>query len=317
MSTTPSVFDLIDQCKFPNENPFELRENLFPILNSIATPSMTKLFEKACYNSWLIFGFDGESQVSVFYDSILKKLQNGSLDNYYGHLTVEANQLIQNNFISIIQDELKHREVFKAIIEKTHADKKDYNPEYINPKCKDYIDDQWTLWDHYSLLDHLCNIVTGESYLLAAFVLFYKYTNNPIKKQIFKEFIQEESRHIAHFMHFMKNARIMQHEQARYHQLFLDYASQKLNFEQSKFEQFLNSLVKNSTKKQEIIEIAYDTEFHHTFKKIFLKKAWQFYSIVISGVEQEEFEFMLREHKPNTECASPISSLSLRIADSL
>lgn len=314
MHTTASVFDLIDQCEFPNENPFELRENLFPILDTIATPSMTKLFEKACYNSWLIFGFDGESQVSVFYDSILKKLQDGSLNSYYGHLTVEANCLIQDNFKSIIQDELRHREVFKAIIEKTHADKKDYNPEYINPECKDYIDDQWALWDHYSLLDHLCNIVTGESYLLAAFVLFYKYTKNPVKQQIFKEFIQEESRHIAHFMHFMKNARIAQHEQARYHQLFLDYASQKLNFEQSKFEQFLNSLIKDPTKKQALIKVAYDTEFHHTFKKIFLKKAWQFYSIVIPGVEQDQFELFVQKNRLNTECASPISPQSLPIA---
>lgn len=313
MSTTPSVFDLIDQCEFPNENPFELRENLFPILDTIATPSMTKLFEKACYNSWLIFGFDGESQVSVFYDSILKKLQDGSLNSYYGHLTMEANCLIQDNFKSIIDDELKHREIFKLIIEKMHADTKDYHPEYINPECQDYVDDQWLLWNHYSLLDHLCNIVTGESYLLAAFVLFYKYTKNPVKQQIFKEFIQEESRHIAHFMNFMKNASISNQDRPRYHQLFLDYASQKVKFEQPKFEQFLTSLVKDSNRQQEIINIAYDTEFHRTFSKIFLKKAWQFYSIVIPGVEQDQFESFVQKNRLNTECASPISSQSLPI----
>lgn len=311
MHTTASVFDLIDQCEFPNENPFELRENLFPILDTIATPLMTKLFEKACYNSWLIFGFDGESQVSVFYDSILIKLQEGYLNNYYGHLSESTSQRIQNNFSSIILDEIRHREIFKAIIEKMDADKKDYRPDYFNPECKEYVDSQWSLWNNYSLLDHLCPIVTGESYLLAAFVLFYKYTTNPTKQQIFKEFIQEESRHIAHFMHFMKNANISESERPRFHMVFVNQVAQKLNFEQLKFEQFLNSLIKDTDKKQEIITVAYDTEFHRTFRKIFLKKAWQFYSIVIPGVDQDQFELLVQEYKLNTECASPILSQSL------
>lgn len=314
MSTISSVFDLIGQCEFPNENPFELQENLFPILDTIATPSMTKLFEKACYNSWLIFGFDGESQVSIFYDSILQKLQDGSLDNYYGHLSDSERQLIQDNFASIIDDELRHREIFKAIIEKMDADKKDYRPEYYNPECKEYVDSQWALWDNYSLLDHLCPIVTGESYLLAAFVLFYKYTNNPVKQQIFKEFIQEESRHIAHFMNFMKKANISESERPRYHRVFVNLVSEKIKFEQVKFEKFLNILINDPVKKQEIVDIAYKTEFHQTFSKIFLKKAWQFYSIVIPGVDQDLFEQWVHEHKLNTGCTSTILSQSLPIA---
>jgi rubrerythrin len=314
MSTTPSVFDLIDQCDFPVENPFELRENLFPILNTVATPSMTKLFEKTCYNSWLIYGFDGESTVSIFYDTISKKLQQGYLDNYYRHLDKLAVQRIQDNFSSIVQDELKHKEVFKAIIEKMDADNKDYRPEYFNPDCKEYVDSLWAWWDHHSLLDHLCPIVTGESYLLAAFVLFYKYTENPAKQQIFKEFIQEESRHIAHFMHFMKNANIAESERPRYHTLFISCVAQKVNFEQEKFEQFLNSLVKDSVKKQAIIKVAYNTEFHRTFRKIFLKKAWQFYSIVIPGVDQDLFERFVQDYTINSECDSKISLPSPLIA---
>jgi hypothetical protein len=164
------------------------------------------------------------------------------------------------------------------------------------------------------LLDHLCPIVTGESYLLAAFVLFYKYTKNPTKQQIFKEFIQEESRHIAHFMHFMKNANIAESERPRYHMVFVDQVAQKLNFEQLKFEQFLNSLVKDPVKKQAIIKVAYDTEFHRTFRKIFLKKAWQFYSIVIPGVDQDSFEHFVQDYKLNIGCVSPISSPNPLIA---
>lgn len=295
MSTSQSVFDLIDQSQFPKENPFELRENIFPVLNSIATPTMTKIFEKACYNSWLIFGFNGESQVSIFYDSILQKLQNGYLDNYYQHLLPQDRQQIQDSFASIIQDEVRHREIFKSIIEKMDVDKKDYRPEYFNPDCREYADSEWKLWDSYTLMDFLCPIVTGESYLLAAFVLFYKYTTNTTKREIFKEFIQDESRHIAHFMNFMKKAQIAKNEQPRFHTLFLSEVAQKMNFEQEKFEDFLNTLVKDTTKKQEVAKIAYSTEFHRTFSKIFLKKSWQFYNIVFPDVDQDLFEQYLKQ----------------------
>ena len=116
MSTTSSILDLINQCEFSNENPFELNENLFPVLDSIAAPSLTKLFEKTCYNSWLIYGFDGESQVTIFYDSILKKLQDGTLDTYYSHLSEYDTQKIQNDFTTVINDEFEHRTIFGAMI---------------------------------------------------------------------------------------------------------------------------------------------------------------------------------------------------------
>ena len=290
MHTTKSALDLIGQCEFPSENPFELRENIFPVLNSIATPTMTKIFEKACYGSWLIFGFNGESQVSIFYDSILQKLQDGSLDNYYGHLMLEDRQQIENNFKSIIQDEIKHREIFKSIIEKMDSDKTDYRPEYYNPECKEYADSEWKLWDSYVLMDFLCPIVTGESYLLAAFVLFYKYTENLSKREIFKEFIQDESKHVAHFMNFMKKAKVPSNQRSRFHNLFLVETKRKMHFEKNKFEDFLNSIVKDLSKKQEITEVAYNTEFHRTFRKIFLKKSWQFYNIVFPNIDQDTFE---------------------------
>jgi rubrerythrin len=298
MPDTQSVFDLIDQCEFSVENPFELTQDLFPILNTITSPSITKLFEKKCYNSWLIFGFDGESQVSVFYDSILQKFQDGSIDNYFGHLTTKEKKQIADNFVEIINDELRHRDIFSAIILKTNSNSQDYKPDYYNPECKEYVDSQWKLWDDYTLLDHLCPIVTGESYLLAAFVLFYKYTTNPYKKQIFKEFIQEESRHIAHFMNFMKKAKVQDHERPRYHQAFISQVEQKIKFEHVKFLAFLDTIIKDPSKKHDIIKMAYNTEFHHTFTKIFLKKSWQFYNI-ICPIDQDTYESLLL-HKNNS-----------------
>lgn len=300
MSNTESVFKLIDQCDFPNENPFELSEDLFPVLNTITSQSLSKLFEKKCYNTWLIFGFDGESQVSVFYDSILQKFQSGDLDNYYGHLTELEKKQIVDNFTTIIQDEIRHRDIFANIIEKMQADKKDYRPEYYNPECKEYVDSQWQLWDNHTLLDHLCPIVTGECYLLSAFVLFYKYSKNESKKEIFKEFIQEESRHIAHFMNFLKKAKVCDSERNRYHTFLLNNVIEKMNFEHLKFKSFLHSLIKDPNKRTEIIQAAYDTEFHKTFQTIFLKKTWQFYNIVFPEVDQEQFELIISDAKLNT-----------------
>ena len=300
MTNTQSVFELIDQCDFPNENPFELEQNLFPILNTITSPTLTKLFEKKCYNTWLIFGFDGESQVSVFYDSILHKFQEGYLDNYYGHLTLEEKKQITDNFTTIIQDEIRHRDIFANIIEKTKADKKNYKPEYYNPSCKEYVESQWKLWDDYTLLDHLCPIVTGECYLLAAFVLFHRYTKNEKKKQIFKEFIQEESRHISHFMNFLKKAKVHENERARYHTFLINNVIQKMNFEYVKLENFLDTVIKDPVKKSEIIKVAYDTDFHETFRLMFFKKTWQFYNIVFPEVDQEQFESMVLCIKNNS-----------------
>lgn len=311
MSTTSSILDLINQCEFSNENPFELNENLFPVLDSIAAPSLTKLFEKTCYNSWLIYGFDGESQVTIFYDSILKKLQDGTLDTYYSHLSEYDTQKIQNDFTTVINDEFEHRTIFGAMIEKIdNADKKDYHPSYFNPECQEYVDSQWSLWDYYSLIESLGSIAVAESYLLSAFVLFYKYTSNPYKKQIFKKFIQDESRHIVHFMNCIKNAKIGDEDQHKYQAAVLYHAASKLNFEQSNFELLLDSLIKDPVKKQQILQVAYDTGLHKTFRKIFVKKVWQFYSIIVPGMDQESFEQLVQDYKLNTKSASSTSLLN-------
>ena len=311
MSTTNAVLTLIDQCNFSSENPFEIGENLFPVLNTIANPAMTTLFEKNCYNSWLIYGFDGESQVTIFYDSILQKLQDGSLDEYYGHLSSADQQQIQDRFATVIHDELEHRGIFEAIIEKIQdADKKEYHPEYFNPACQEYVDSQWKLWDYYTLMESLGSIAVAESYLLSAFVLFYKYSNNPTKQQIFKKFIQDESKHIAHFMNCIKKAKISDAEQQKYQAAVMYHTASKINFEQANFEILLDSLIKDSNKKRQILKLAYSTNLHKTFRKIFLKKAWQFYSLVVPGIEQDLFEQQVRQYKLNSECASSTSLLN-------
>jgi rubrerythrin len=311
MSTTNSVLTLIDQCHFSSENPFEISESLFPVLDTIANPAMTALFEKNCYNSWLIYGFDGESQVTIFYDSILQKLQDGSLDDYYGQLSLDDQKQIQDRFATVIHDESEHREIFKAIIEKIQdADKKEYHPDYFNPACQEYADSQWKLWDYYTLMESLGSIAVAESYLLSAFVLFYKYSKNPIKQQIFKKFIQDESKHIAHFMNCIKKAKVSDSERQKYQAAVMYHTASKLNFEQTNFELMLDSLIKDSNKKRLIMTMAYRTNLQKTFRKIFIKKAWQFYSLVVPGIEQDAFEQQVQEYKLNSECASSTSLLN-------
>lgn len=302
MQNHESIFELIDRCDFPNENPFELSEDLFPILNSVASPSITKLFEKTCYNSWVIFGFNGESKVSVFYDTILQKLDNGYLDNYYGHLDHSEVTNFKNKFVEIIHDELKHREIFSAIISKMGISNEEFDPTYYDPKCEEFVDFHNDLWNKYNLLDFLCNISTGESYLLSAFVLFYKYTKCQFKKQMFKEFIQEESRHIAHFMNFLKKATVTDQERERFHIIFLNWVVYRLQFEYDNLEIFLDKVIKDNRKKEIFLNLAYKTPLHNTFKKIYLKKVWQFYNIVFPDVDQESFEKLVTEYKKYRTC---------------
>jgi rubrerythrin len=293
MSNTESVFDLINQCEFANENPFELRENLFPILNDIGSPTIAKIFEKNCYNSWLVFGVEGESKASVFYNTILQKLENGFLNKYYGHLSNQELNIIKENFVEIIDDEIKHRDMFVEMIAKMEIQPDNYRPEYFSHKCQEFVDGENNYWLQGTLFDFLADIVTGESYLLAAFVLFYRYSNSPIKQKIFKEFIKEESKHIAHFMHFMEKAKIDSDEIPSFHRHFMLFAKRRVWFEGIKFEVFLDQLIKDENKRKELLSKSYSTEFHRTFNKIFLKKSWQFYNIVCPDIDQDTYESYL------------------------
>jgi len=58
MKTDIPVFDLIDQCDFKVDNPFDLPGRLFP--------SLSTDFETEMFKSWLGLVFSGESLVSVF-----------------------------------------------------------------------------------------------------------------------------------------------------------------------------------------------------------------------------------------------------------
>jgi rubrerythrin len=292
MPNIDRVLSLIDQCDFSAENPFELRESLFPVLKDIASPTIVKLFEKTCYNGWLIFGFEAENAVIIRYDNILSKFSNGSLDTYFGHLSQAERYQIQEKFKEVIDDEIKHSEMFKTIISKMKVTK-DYKPEFYSPDCIEFVESENNIWHTNSFIELLPNIVTGESYLYAAFVLFSKYCKNPIKQQIFKEFIRDESRHVAHFMNIMKKAKIDSIEQKKYDTKFFQYAKDRSQFEGAKFEIFLESLSISSETKDDIMQKAYTTEFHQTFRKLYAKKTWQFYNIVFPDVDQETYEKML------------------------
>jgi len=297
MSNTECVFGLIDQCEFPAEDPFELHENLFPGINSLSSATVSKLFEKSCYNSWLIFCFNGESTASIFYDSILERLNNGELDHYYKHLSPTDLQSFKENFEVIISDELRHRELFGAIIDKMEEKPGNYQPDYYNPTCQELVRSELSNWDRGTLFGFLADIVTGESYLITSFMSFYRYTKNPIKKQIFKEFIKEESKHLAHFTNFIKKAKINELDVLHFRTSFIMHALRRLKFEEQNFKLLLDKLVKDTEKKNNILINSYDTEFHHGFNKIFLKKIWHFYNIVFPTVTQEDLEQILEEYK--------------------
>lgn len=292
MPNIDRVLSLIDQCDFSADNPFELRENLFPVLGEIASPTIVKLFEKTCYNGWLVFGFEAENAVVLRYDNILSKFNDGSLDVYFGHLSESERNQIKSKFKEVIDDEVKHSEMFSAIIGKMKAIK-DYRPEFVSPTCLEFIQSENDLWHTNSFIELLPNIVTGESYLYAAFVLFSKYSKNPIKQQIFKEFIRDESRHVAHFMNIMKKAYIDDVEQKRYDRKFFQFAKDRSQFEDAKFKNFLDTLSISAEIKKNIVNKAYTTEFHQTFRKLYAKKTWQFYNIVFPDVDQETYEKML------------------------
>lgn len=299
MPTNQSILDLIDQCDFNEENPFELSENLFPILNQITSPTITKLFEKTCYNGWLIFGFNGENEVSVIYDTIRERLNNGYLEKYFNHLSDQEFNAIKESFSEIIEDEVKHSKMFAIIIDKLGL-KENYRPDFYTPNCEEFVKLQNDYWQNNSLFERLTNIVTGESYLLATFVLFYRYSSNPIKQEIFKEFIKDESKHVAHFMNFMKKAQITDEDRQLFRPKFLEYARSRSKFESLKFDNFLDKLMVDSNKKNLILKTAYKTEFHRTFRKIFLKKTWQFYNIVFPDVDQDMYEDLLYKKQPLT-----------------
>ena len=132
-------------------------------------------------------------------------------------------------------------------------------------------------------------ILTIETYLLATFSMFYKTTTNENKKLIFKSFLQDESRHVAHFIRLLKQARIpKEHIDQADRRIILNILDNS-NFELIALIKYLRDIVKNKDKQSAIINNVYKDIFHQTFKHIYLTKCWQFYNILHPNVSEQDF----------------------------
>jgi rubrerythrin len=298
MKTDIPVFDLIDQCEFKIADPFDLNARLFPALEQSLPDKLIGTFETKVYKTWLHLGFNGESLVSVFYNIIADRLQQDRYDGYFDHLSDLEVDTIVSDFRSVVEDEERHREIFYAIIKKLDVDIEGYQPDFYDPNNKDYQElvangitknVMGEAVDNPTLLDQLTAILTIETYLLATFSMFYKATTNENKKLIFKSFLQDESRHVAHFIRLLKQARIpKEHIDQADRRIILNILDNS-NFELIALIKYLRDIVKNKDKQSAIINNVYKDTFHQTFKHIYLTKCWQFYNILHPNVSEQDF----------------------------
>jgi hypothetical protein len=318
MSTTQSSLDLIDQCQFSDEDPFEINQNLFPNLKSLLPASIIKRIESECYATWLNWAFEGESIVSVVYQIIQIQISN-NLVNYFSHLDTKEKQQIDDYFSNIINEAREHRIIFKNMIEKLQqlhlpADIK-YRPEFFDPDLpafNSYWNDQYNKVGFLSVLGVLA---IGESYLLACFFLFYKQSSNKLKKQIFKQFLTEESQHIAHFLNLIKKGKYSDEDKERLHHIFLQVVQQKTNFEiktvnsiYTKLQKAFNIKISNkennfliSNDSEKFNQIAYSGKLHESFKELFLRRSYQFYHAVFPDVNENEFLYLVENYQTSND----------------
>jgi len=292
-SNTQSVFELIDQCDFKVQNPFDLYVDLYDSLTEVLPSSLVKLLTKKVYDDWLVYIFSCESEGSIFYGTIIDKIKNGYLSSYYGHLSNSEIEQFEHSFLQIINDELKHRSIFLEFMQKIGLDKKLYKPEYYDPTVQELIDSQTNIWNELTFLELFTNVITGECYFMTTFYMMYKNTTNPTKKLIMKELVKDESRHIVHFMKFLQKAKLSPIEKIIFQKIFLSWTKLRLNFEQKNFKDFLHLVLKDKSKLDTTFDLAYKSEFHKNFKQTFLKKSWQFFNVVFPEVDQTQFEHMV------------------------
>ena len=303
MSTTQSSLDLIDQCQFSDEDPFEINQNLFPNLKSLLPASIIKRIESECYATWLNWAFEGESSVSVVYQIIQNQISN-NLVNYFSHLDTKEKQQVEDYFSNIINEEREHRIIFKNMIEKLQLPADiNYRPEFFDPDSPVFNSYWNNQYNKVGFLSALGIAVIGESYLLACFLLFYKQSSNKLKKQIFKQFLTEESQHIAHFLNLIRRGKYSEDDKDRLHHSFLQTVQQKINFEIATVNTIYAKLQKGFTTKiadkgnhflilnnvEKFNQIAYSGELHESFKELFLRRSYQFYHAVFPDVTEDEF----------------------------
>jgi rubrerythrin len=297
MKTDIPVFDLIDQCEFGMDNPFELENGLFPNLRNHFPSKMVDLFEKRIYNSWLDFGFIGESTVCVFYDIITEKLLQDRYHGYFDHLNKDELNQISVDFADVIEDEVRHREIFLKIIEKTGMPTR-HDINRANHTNLDFKADikEVVQTDLYgdgtrpaSLLGHVVPMLIGETYLLATFNMFYNMSPNKSKKQIFKSLLQDESRHTNHFRNLLKQASINPHDAEAYRDDIHANIFELSNFGLLELVRFVTEIIKSRDKMNAIFTEVYKDKFHEDFRELFLRKIYQFYSVIYPNTTEAEF----------------------------
>lgn len=301
MKTDIPVFELIDQCEFDIDNPFELENGLFPNLRNHFPSKMVDLLEKRIYHSWIDAGFIGESTVCVFYDIITNRLLKDRYNGYFDHLTQDELNQISEEFADVIEDEIRHREIFLRIIKKTGissghdiTDVDHNNPNFKlrverNVQSDLYIEDSNTA----CLLGHVCPMLIGETYLLASFNMFYQMSTNPNKQQIFKSLLQDESRHVNHFKNLLKTASINKDDADRLKQEIINNIYDSSNFQALDLASFVQDTIKLQEKIDIVFQEVYNNPFHQHFRELFLRKVYQFYSVIYPETTEEEFNAIM------------------------
>jgi len=301
MSTTQSILDLIDQCQFSDEDPFEINQNLFPNLKEHLSIGLIKQLEAECYANWLNWAFEGESRVSVFYKYIQESIDNNTVP-YFSHMSVDTKQQIHDYFDEIVNEEREHRLIFKKIIEKTNlAKRKNYRPDFFDPDSAEFKQYEHSRYAHVEMLFPLALAVIGESYLLSCFLLFYKQSSNPVKKQLFKHFLTEESQHIAHFLNLIKSGIYSDQAKDRLHHSFLQSIQDRLNFEKAAVNVIFSRLQQGSDNKllhdQHLFNtVAYSGKLHESFNKLVLRRSYQFYHAVFPDVTEDTFLHLVENY---------------------
>jgi len=284
MKTDIPVFDLIDQCEFKVDNPFDLPSRLFP--------SLSTDFETEMFKSWLGLVFSGESLVSVFYNTIANKVLEDRYDGHYSHLDQETVDQLVTDLRSVAEDEERHRDIFIGIVNKLDVDIAGCNPDVQDPSKKEFQDlvnssvKSFVMGkpvDDPTLLDQLTAILTMESYALATVVMFYRQTTDDKKRQILKSFVQDEARHIQFFHNFLRKANIPDTHKQSAQSRILDIIVANSRFE-------LIPVIEQNSLNDETLKNAYDLDFHTNFSKIYQKNCWQFFNIVYPEYSQSSFD---------------------------
>lgn len=298
------VLDIVDECNFSADNPFDIQQPLFPNLSNYLQPKLISYIEKQVFKTWVDTGFVGESTGVVFYDIIAKRMLLDRYSGDLGHLPAEQVDKINNSFDIVIKDEARHSKIFLGILQKMNFTSR-YNIDYITGDrgFAEHVTDKVsnglysTKNNQASLLNHVCPMIIGEAYLFSCYSLFYKLSTNENKKLIFRSLMQDESNHLNHFIKLIEYARVPREN--------IDEIRQELHiniFDHSAFEireivPLLNTLVKDPEKRAEIYNNIYQSEHHQAFQDLYYRKIYQFYNILYPEVSEDDMKNTVKSCK--------------------